>query len=80
MPSGPGIIPEERIAEIAAVVPPGVATLLLFCRQDERSIIEQQRRTRVTTLQHYDHMPVDASAELRDAVASGLTPGNTAPC
>ena len=29
MPSGPGVIPEEVIAHIAARVPPGVATFLL---------------------------------------------------
>ena len=29
MPSGPGPISEERIREIAAIVPPGVATFLL---------------------------------------------------
>ncbi len=33
MPSGPGPIPEELIAEIAATVPPGVATFLLTCKQ-----------------------------------------------
>ena len=28
MPSGPGVIPESRITEIAAIVPPAVATIL----------------------------------------------------
>ncbi len=68
MPSGPGIIPEELIAEIAATVPPGVATFLLTCKQDARSIIEQQHRTCVDTLQLCDRMPVDTYAELRDAL------------
>ena len=63
MPSGPGPIPEELIAEIAARVPPPVATFLLTSRQDAASIIEQQRRTRVNTIQLCDHL---ATAELRE--------------
>src|SRR5919205_2222868 len=65
MPSGPGVIPEELIAEIAARVPPPVATFLLTCGQDARSIIEQQRRCRVNTLQLCDRVPFEVYAELR---------------
>jgi len=65
MPSGPGVISEELIAEIAARVPPPVATFLLTCRQDAESIVEQQRRCRVNTLQLCDRVPVGAYAELR---------------
>jgi phosphoribosylanthranilate isomerase len=65
MPSGPGVITEELIAEIAARVPPPVATFLLTCRQDARSIIEQQRRCRVNTLQLCDRVPAEVYAELR---------------
>ena len=62
MPSGPGPISEDLIAEIAARVPPPVATFLLTSRQDAASIIEQQRRTRVNTIQICDHL---ATAELQ---------------
>ena len=65
MPSGPGVIAEELIAEIAARVPPPVATFLLTCAQDADSIIAQQRRGRVNTLQLCDRVPVEAYAELR---------------
>jgi phosphoribosylanthranilate isomerase len=65
MPSGPGVIAEELIAEIAARVPPPVATFLLTCGQDARSIIEQQRRCRVNTLQLCDRVPVEVYSELR---------------
>ncbi len=65
MPSGPGVIAEELIAEIAAHVPPPVATFLLTCRQDAASIIEQQRRCRVNTLQLCDRVPTEVYAELR---------------
>jgi phosphoribosylanthranilate isomerase len=65
MPSGPGVIPEERIAAIAAAVPPPVAPFLLTCRQDAPSLAAQQRRVRVGTLQLCDRLPVGAHAELR---------------
>ena len=65
MPSGPGVIGEDLIAEIAARVPPPVATFLLTCRQDAASIIEQQRRCRVNTLQLCDRVPAEVYAGLR---------------
>ena len=65
MPSGPGVISEELIAEVAARVPPGVATFLLTCRQDAASIIEQQRHCRVNTIQLCDRVPREAYDELR---------------
>jgi len=65
MPSGPGVIAEEIIAEIAATVPPGVATFLLTSRRDADSIIVQQRRCRVNTLQLCDSVEPDCHARLR---------------
>jgi phosphoribosylanthranilate isomerase len=65
MPSGPGVIAEELIAEIAARVPPPVATFLLTCGQDARSIIAQQRRCRVNTLQLCDRVPAEVYGALR---------------
>jgi phosphoribosylanthranilate isomerase len=66
MPSGPGVISEELIAEIAARVPPSVATFLLTCKQDADSIVEQQRRCRVNTLQLCDRVARDVHRELRE--------------
>ena len=65
MPSGPGVIGEDLIAEIAAIVPPPVATFLLTCRQDADSIVEQQRRCGVNTLQLCDRVAHGVHAELR---------------
>src|SRR5512147_1543059 len=56
MPSGPGPIPEDLISEIASVVPPGVASFLLTCKQDVDSIIDQQRRLGVNTIQICDRL------------------------
>jgi phosphoribosylanthranilate isomerase len=65
MPSGPGVISEELIAEIAARVPPPVATFLLTCKQDASAIVEQQRRCRTNTLQLCDRVPLGVYGELR---------------
>lgn len=68
MPSGPGPIPEDLIAEIAATVPPGVSSFLLTCQQDAAAIIDQQRRWRVNTIQICDRLPEGSHEELREAL------------
>jgi len=68
MPSGPGPIPETLIAEIAATIPPGVSSFLLTCAQDAASIIDQQRRLKVNTIQLCDRLPSGAHKELREAL------------
>ena len=65
MPSGPGVIPDDRIAQIAGKVPPGVATFLLTSRQQAPAIAEQQRRCRTTTVQLCDRLANRAYAGLR---------------
>ena len=66
MPSGPGPIAEELIAEITATIPPGVSSFLLTCQQDASAIIEQQRRLRVNTIQICDRLPAGSYRHLRD--------------
>ena len=68
MPSGPGVIPEERIAEIAATAPPGVATFLLTCRADPAEIAEQQRTSGVSVIQLCDEPAPGARRALRRAL------------
>src|SRR5438105_1813738 len=68
MPSGPGPIPEELIAEIAATVPPGVATFLLTCKQSAEEVIDQQRKTGVNTLQLVDSFPENEYRVLREGL------------
>lgn len=65
MPSGPGVIPWERIEEIAAAVPPPIATFLLTCSQNAAEIVEQQRRCRTNTIQICDHLTAGTYAEIR---------------
>ena len=68
MPSGPGPIPEGLISEIAASIPPGVSSFLLTSKQDVDSIIEQQRRTRVNTVQLVDKLLYGKHTDLKKAL------------
>ena len=68
MPSGPGVIEEELIAEIAVRVPPPIATFLLTSLQDTEAIIEQQRRLRANTIQLVDRLERGSYADLRRAL------------
>ena len=68
MPSGPGVISEELIEEIAATIPPGVSSFLLTCHQRAADIVEQQTRLRVNTLQLCDVLKEGDHRELRGAL------------
>lgn len=68
MPSGPGIIDERTIAEIAGAVPPPVATFLLTSLQEPSAIVEQRRRCQTNTIQLCDRLRPGAHSELRRAL------------
>jgi len=68
MPSGPGVISEEQISEIAAKVPPPISTFLLTCEQDVDAIIAQQRRCRTNTVQICDRLVNGSYQELKQAL------------
>ena len=68
MPSGPGVIDEDLIAVIAAVVPPAIGTFLLTSEVEPASIIAQQRRCGVNTIQFCDALDRSAYPVLRDAL------------
>ncbi len=68
MPSGPGVIAEQQIAAIARRVPPGVASFLLTSARDTATIIAQQRRLRVDTLQIVDMLADGTYDDLREAL------------
>jgi phosphoribosylanthranilate isomerase len=68
MPSGPGPIPEALIVEIAATIPPGVSSFLLTCKQDAASIIDQQHRLGVNTIQICDRLTDGSYQDLREAL------------
>jgi phosphoribosylanthranilate isomerase len=68
MPSGPGPIDDGRIAEIAARVPPPVATFLLTSESEPEAIIAHARRCRTNTLQLVDRIAEEAWPRLRRAL------------
>lgn len=68
MPSGPGVIAETRIAEIAAAIPPGIASFLLTSLTEPAAIIAQHHRCRTTTVQICDALPRGAHATLRQGL------------
>lgn len=68
MPSGPGVIPEEAIAEIAALTPPGVDSFLLTCAQDVATLVGQQQRTGASVLQLCDSLLHGSYADLRTSL------------
>jgi phosphoribosylanthranilate isomerase len=68
MPSGPGVISDERAAEIAAEVPPGVDAFLLTSLPSAEAIVEQNRAIKARALQLVDALPPGAHAELRRAL------------
>jgi phosphoribosylanthranilate isomerase len=68
MPSGPGVISDERIAEIAATVPPAIGTFLLTSRHSVADIVTQQRFCRTNTIQICDHLTEGTHRDLKDAL------------
>ena len=65
MPSGPGVITDDRIEEIAACIPPGVSTFLLTSSREVDAIVDQQQRFQVDTIQLCDDLPPEKILELR---------------
>ncbi len=68
MPSGPGVISFDLIAEIAASIPPPIATFLLTCSPDAQEIIEQLRYCRTNTVQICDRLKFGNYHDIRDAL------------
>lgn len=67
MPSGPGPIPDEAIAEIAAIAPPAVATFLLTSRTDPDDVVAHVIACGTGVVQLVDAVPVAVYHRLRAA-------------
>jgi phosphoribosylanthranilate isomerase len=68
MPSGPGVIGDELIEEIAARVPPGIGTFLLTSRQRVNEIVAQQHFCKTNTVQICDHLIDGTHRNLKEAL------------
>jgi phosphoribosylanthranilate isomerase len=68
MPSGSGVVSEGTIAQVAAMVPPTVSSVLLTSKVDTLGIIAQQRRLGVNTIQICDRLLFGTYDDLRQAL------------
>lgn len=68
MPSGPGVITEEMIREIAKWTPPPVSTFLLISETEADQIIAQHKRLRTSTIQLVDSVTLNTYKDLRMAL------------
>ncbi len=68
MPSGPGVITDELIREIAQQVPPPVSTFLLTSETTASSVIHHYQQTRTHAIQLVDAMDKGSHAAIRLAL------------
>lgn len=66
MPSGPGVIGDELIHQIAKTVPPPIATFLLTSETKPKDIISHYKRVQTTTIQLVDELENRAYELLRN--------------
>lgn len=68
MPSGPGVISEELIANIAKEIPSNISTFLLTSETEYEKIIEQHKRCNTTTIQLVDKIEYSNYSRIRKAL------------
>lgn len=68
MPSGPGIISDYQIKEIAVIVPPPIATFLLTCRTSAKEIIAHLQKVKTNTIQLVDQLSEGTYQEIKEAL------------
>lgn len=66
MPSGPGVIGDELIYQIAKAVPPPISTFLLTSETKPQNIIQHYKRVNTTTIQIVDELERKEYQLLRD--------------
>jgi len=68
MPSGPGVISEEKIVQIAKSTPPNIETFLLTCKRKAEEIIDQHNRCGTTIIQLVDAVDNKEYQKLRNSL------------
>jgi phosphoribosylanthranilate isomerase len=68
MPSGPGVIPEERIAELVQATPFPVWSELLTSLTSLPELLAQYKRLKPSALQLCQPLPLDVLRDLREAL------------
>jgi phosphoribosylanthranilate isomerase len=70
MPSGPGIISDELIFDIARFVPPPIGTFLLTSETSADQILSHHRKTNTNTIQLVDELKEGTYIEIRKQIPS----------
>jgi phosphoribosylanthranilate isomerase len=70
MPSGPGVITDAEILEIAKTVPPPIATFLLTSQTSSAGIIEHHKKVHTNTIQIVDELKSGTYQEIRETLPS----------
>lgn len=68
MPSGPGIISDEEILDIASNVPPPIATFLLTSETKAQDIVEHHKKVHTNTIQIVDELKDKTYKEIRESL------------
>lgn len=68
MPSGPGVISDELIGEIARTVPPPIATFLLTSETSAEAIIGHYLKVQTNTIQIVDALQEGSYLQIRQAL------------
>ncbi len=68
MPSGPGVISDDKIAEIVRIIPPPIASFLLTSETDAEKIILHQKRVGTNTIQLVDKLQTGTYEDIRTSV------------
>lgn len=68
MPSGPGVISEDLIEQIAVKIPPGITSVLLTSLRNPVLIIEQHQKCKTNAIQLCDRLDMMSPKELSDAM------------
>lgn len=68
MPSGPGVLTDELIAQIVPIVPPPIATFLLTSETDAEAIITHHQRVYTNTIQIVDALSSGTYRQIRAAL------------
>ncbi|MCP4631792.1 MAG: phosphoribosylanthranilate isomerase [candidate division Zixibacteria bacterium] len=69
MPTGPGVISDELIAEIAEQIPPSIESFLLTSKTDSREIIKQLKEFKTNTVQIVDELETGSYEDIRNALS-----------
>lgn len=68
MPSGPGVIPENLIAQIARYIPPPVTSVLLTSHRSCDDVVTQHNNCRTNAIQICDEIQIGNYNDLREAL------------